>query len=317
MKSFWMRVMVASAALLVVVLVGCNNSPVDSLSATSTFDNSQLTTTPPTGPILLKARVEMINQEQRMLTFEGIPDTVIANHNCQITRLLNENESPIPFVNIKLGDSCDIHGERLQDGYVYAWHIKVCGDSGMYDLAFRDTIKTIDYTLGQFTVVGRNETILIDSNTAIWGITSNWSYHPGNETSQPAASKVTPGDGGYSELHRIDYLFTDLTEGDVLEIRAMTIDENTLLAVYIIVANCEEKAQCVEFESTIATIDYTTRMMTFADQTWLGWACPGADLTDAAGETLTLDAFLVGDAVAVKGLPLEGDTLKVSAMQKL
>ncbi len=317
MKSLWIRVVVASAALLVMVLIGCNSTPVDPLSNVITFDNSTSGLTPPEDPVQLRARVATQNQEQRMLTFEGIPDTVIANRNCQITRTQNENESPIPFVNIRLGDSCEVHGIRNQDGYVYAWRIKIYGDSGRYDIGFRDTVATIDYALNQFTVLGRSETIVVDENTVIWGITTHWYDKPDNEQGQPSTAKMTPGEGGNSGLHRIDYLFTDLVEGDVLEIRAKRIDENTLLAVYIVVANCEEKSQCIEFESTIASIDYATRMATFTDQTWLGWVCQGAKLLDAAGGELVLEDFVAGDAVSVKGVPLEGDTLKVCLLQKM
>lgn len=315
--------MVASAALLMVVIVGCNKSPMESVSSSSSETTFDEFTNPPTGFAAvvegpqIKARVETVDQNRRMLTFEGESDTVIALHNCQIVRYNNNNESPIPFVNIKPGDSCEVRCEQSQNGYLYAWHIKVCGESGNYDLAFRDTILTIDYALNQFTVVGRNETILVDSNTVIFGVTPMWNTDPKNENPGPAAAKADPSDNGNAGLNRVNYLFTDLAEGDVLEIRAKVIDENTLLAVYIKVANCEEKSKCELFESTLATIDYDTRLVTFTDQLWIGWVCPGASLLDAAGEELTLEDFVAGDAVSVKGVPLEGDTLKVSLLQKM
>lgn len=323
MKSHWIRMMVASAALLMVVIVGCNKSPMDSVSSNPTGTTYDEFSNPPTafaavveGP-QIKARVETVDQNRRMLTFEGEPDTVVALQNCQIVRSNNTNESPIPFVNIKPGDSCEVRCEQNQNGYLYAWHIKVCGEDCNYDLAFRDTILTIDYALNQFTVVGRKETILVDSHTVIFGVTPMWNTDPKNENPGPAAAKVDPSDNGNAGLNRVNYLFTDLAEGDVLEIRAKVIDENTLLAVYIKVANCENKAKCELFESTLATIDYETRLVTFTDQLWIGWVCPGASLLDAAGAELTLEDFVAGDMVSVKGVPLEGDTLKVSLLQKM
>lgn len=320
MKSFWFRMMVASAALLLVVIVGCNKSPVDSISSSSTDGSFDDLTAPSAFTAeadakLVQARVKTIDQNRRMLTFEGIPDTVVANRNCQIVRKQNENEAPIPFVNIKQGDSCEVRCEQRQDGYLYAWHIKVCGE-GNYDLAFRDTILTIDYALGQFTVIGRSETILVDSATVIFGVTPMWNGEPENEN-PGASAKTGPGESGNAGLNRVAYLFTDLVEGDVLEIRAKIVDENTLLAVYIKVANCEAKTKCVEFNSTVATLDYATRTITFADQAWAGWVCPKAELLDAAGVPLVLEDFVVGDAVAVKGLPLEDGTLKVNLLQKM
>lgn len=323
MRSQWLRLMVASAALLMVVIVGCNRSPIDSVSSNSTEASSDQFTDLPTalsavvdGP-QIKAHVETVDQNRRMLTFEGETDTVIALHNCQVVRSNNNNESPIPFVNIKPGDSCEVRCEQNQNGYLYAWHIKVCGEDCTYDLAFRDTILTIDYSLNQFTVAGRNESILVDSNTVIFGVTPAWNSDPKNENPGPAAAKGQPSDNGNGGLNRVYYLFTDLVEGDVLEIRAKVIDETTLLAVYIKVANCAEKTKCAQFETTLSSIDYTARLVTFADQPWIGWVCPGAKLLDAAGEELTLDDFVTGDLVSVKGVPLEGDTLKVSLLQKM
>lgn len=322
MKSPWVRLMVASAALLLVVIVGCNKSPIDSISSSSSDAGYGDLSDPSTafaavveGP-QIKARVKTIDQNRRMLTFEGEQDTVIALRNCQIVRSNNNHDSPIPFVNIRLGDSCEVRCERNQDGYLYAWHIKVRGEDCNYDEAFRDTIVTIDYALNQFTVMGRTETILVDSTTVIFGVVPMWNTDPKNENPGPAAAKANPSDNGNTGLNRVSYLFTDLVEGDVLEIRAKVIDENTLLAVYIKVANCEEKAKCELFETTLATVDYETRLVTFADQVWIGWVCPGAKLLGVAGEELVLEDFVAGDMVAVKGVPLEGDTLKVSLLQK-
>ncbi|MBK7142993.1 MAG: hypothetical protein IPH75_13025 [bacterium] len=319
MKSQWIRMMVASAALLLLVVVGCNKSPVDSISSNSTdqsFD-SQVAFAAAVGEQQLKARVETVDQIRRMLTFAGIPDTVIALQNCQVTRFHNNNESPIPFEDIQPGDSAEVHGDRNQDGNVYATRIRICSEGEKYDVAFRDTIVTIDYALGQFTVAGKSDIILVDENTLIFGVTKEWKGQPEMEETQPAAAKYSPDGKGNAVDHRVYFTLSDLTEGDVVEVKAIMVDPTTLLAVQIKIANCEPKADCTQFETTIATVDYTTRNITFTDQTIQGWVCPGAKLLDAAGEALTLEDFLVGDAVTVKIQPYEEEVWKVAEMQKM
>lgn len=311
--------MVASAALLLVVIVGCNKSPVDSISSNSTdqsFDSPR-TFGAVAGGQQLKARVETIDQNRRMLTLAGISDTVIALQNCQVTRFHNNNESPIPFEDIQPGDSAEVHGDRNQDGNVYATRIRICSKGEKYDVAFRDTIVTIDYALGQFTVAGKSDIILVDSNTLIFGVTKEWKTQLKTEGNQPAATKCSPGGEGNGVDHLVYFTFTDLAEGDVVEVKAIMVDPSTLLAVQIKIANCEPKADCTQFETTIATVDYSTRTITFTDQTIQGWVCPGAKLLDAAGEPLILEDFLVGDAVTVKVQPFDEEVWKVAEMQKL
>ena len=74
---------------------------------------------------------------------------------------------------------------------------------------------------------------------------------------------------------------------------------------------------CTEFESVLASVDYTERIVTFDDNDWTGTVCPGAQLLDAAGAPLTLEDFVTGEAVYVKGFPASDGTLKICIMSKL
>ena len=112
--------------------------------------------------------------------------------------------------------------------------------------------------------------------------------------------------------------FADLEVGDIVEVKANVVDESTLLAVAIKLANCVDmEAQCVRFEATIATLDVDARTVTFDGLAWDGIICKGAKLLDADGLEITLADFAPGELVDVKGVPGEDDVLKICFMQKL
>jgi hypothetical protein len=303
-----------ATALLALLFVGCSsNNPIDSTATVSSpitgnrlLDNGE--------PVQFTAKVATANNEMRMLTFEGVPDTVVAAQNCIIVRFNNENEAPIPFSDIHQGDSLNMQGTRQQDGYVYAHRIQVCTPTeGGYDIAFRDTITAIDYAAGSFTVANHIQIIMIDSNTYIWGNISHDRMRNrvgiDDMTGNNSAGKVTPNANWDTVL-----TFTDLEVGDIVEVRANIVDSSTFLAVSIKLANCESKQRCVIFNAHLATIDVDTRIVTFNENPWIAWVCNGAQLTALDGAMLTLADFNVGDYVAIKGVPITADSLKVSQM---
>jgi len=258
---------------------------------------------------------------QNMLTFMGRADTVIANQYCLCVRWQNGGEAPIMFGQIKYGDSVEVIGQRSQNGYMYANKIKVCGDKTgcQYDVAFRDTIATIDYAAGTFTVKNRVETILVDSSTMIYGVIVRV-FEPPTDGVSREQKGAGAGDGNGYRVQAKDTVLTlsDLAVGDVLEVRAKTINANTLLAVSITLAACNNiEKKCVEFTATLATVDVEARIVTFDGLTYIGAVCNGADLTGLDGEPLTLADFAAGELVAVKGFPLEGDTLKICQVTKV
>ena len=171
---------------------------------------------------------------------------------------------------------------------------------------------TIDYAAGTFTVTGRTETIMVDENTLIWG-------RLGYSNSLGETGGFTPSDGGtveeskYQRFIDTTYAFTDLEEGDIVEVKAFIVDENTLLAAVIKVANCPDK-KSVAFTAPLASVDCDLRIVTFDGENWIGAVCPGAILLDADGAVMTLCDFQPGDPVDVKGFPMESDTLKICEM---
>lgn len=321
MKSVFYLSGLGIVALFMVALSGCSgNSPV-----APTLDNSDpgsIAYLPPAqgDPVQFMAEVATMDQSRRMLTFNGRSDTVIAAHNCEIIRLNNDNESPIPFADIKPGDTVDVNGIQQQGGYVVANQLRVfCQGSGQYDAAFRDTIVAIDYAAGTFTVAGRSETIVVDGNTLIWGniITRHLgdnSQYQNEGTTSGGSAKENPG---YCTTSRDTILvLTDLSVGDIVEVRATIVDEATLLAVRIKLVNAEFK-ECIEFNAMLASVDVETRIVTFDANPWIGTVCKGARLIGLDGEVLTLVDFAAGEWVAVKGFPVTGDTLKVCQMEKI
>jgi hypothetical protein len=283
----------------------------------SLSENDWLAGPPDSGAVQIMARVATRDENQRMLTFMGVPDTVFALHNCEIVRLNNDGETPIPFEDIHPGDSLRAIGTRneYEYQYVYAHKIAVCAVSGgPCDLAFRDTIATIDYGTGTFTVKGRLETITTDDETVIRGMVTRVYDEPQGRYGLGGNALADPN--RYTYRHQDTLLeFTDLQEGDVVEVRANVVDETTLYAVMVRLPNCNlNERKCIEFEANLATIDVLTRIVTFTGLGWIGYVCPGAALTGPTGEEFTLDDFVSGDLVAVKGVPLEADTLKICEM---
>jgi hypothetical protein len=301
--------------LLLAVVSGCSDS--NPMAPVNT--NTALEAATDGDPVMFAACVATADQARRMLTFMGIPDTVIAAKNCEIVRLNGGSEAPIPFSDMKPTDSVHVQGVRQQNGYVIAHRLQVRSD-GCFDLAFRDTIVEIDYAAGTFTVAGRSEVIQVDDQTLIWGsvtkrqATFSDRYEYRHQLATPA------GTGPTSLIYRRDatIAFTDLQPGDVVEVKANILTEEALLAVAIKLTNCSEfETRCVKFEATIATLDIDLRIVTFTDLAWIGTVCNGAQLLDADGLPIALDDFSVGDAVAVKGLPLEADSLRICRMTKL
>lgn len=304
-----------------IALIGCSNQNSSNPLAVSsqgygTLPSADAVTGDSTG---FAARVMTTDQNSRMLTFYEKPETVIALQNCEIVRLNNVNDSPIPFSDIKPGDSVQVSGVKQQNNYIYAHRIRVHCDTcpGNYDIAFRDTIITIDYNAGSFTVVGRNETIITDENTVIWGVIPNNidnEGHIGDGDNSGSTSKMIWNRAGSS--NDTVYTFADLSLGDIVEVKAKIIDENTLLAVKIKIASnySYDYSRCENFEATLASVDVDAKIVTFEGLSWIGLVCKGTLLTDATGGTLTLADFSAGDLVAVKGIPYSGDTLKVCEM---
>jgi len=308
-NSFWL---LGSLILLLLAFGGCSSdSPTGTDSASDKLANNTQDETPgslevcPEGQFQFAAKVQTADQNSRMLTFYGHPETVVALQNCEIVRFNNDNDSPIPFEDINAGDSVGVYGEANQYGYIYAQRLrqyKNGSDCIPYDLSFRDVITEIDYENNTFVVSGRSETIMVDENTIIWANATNF-YGGGSNI-----NKVT---GRNDSL----LTFTDLVVGDEVEVKANVVNEETLLAVKIKLPTVNFNT-CNSFQDQISSIDYDTRIILFEQQAWIGKVCPKAKLYDATGEPLTLEDFSAGDAVEVKGRAI-GDTLKICEMELL
>ena len=304
---------------ILLLLIGCSSdNPMDS-NDQAVLEGARITYGIAAGdPTQFAAKVATCNNEQNMLTFMGNHDTVVAIHNCIIVRLQNDGETPVPFVDINPGDSVKVYGEQYQNGYVYAHRIEICNDC-IYDVAFHDTIVAVDYNAGTFMVKNRTETITVDENTIIWGVITRNFYKPVDEKEAGGPGNSLCDNPGFYTRERDTLLnFTDLQEGDVVEVKAITVDENNLLAVSVKLANCNDvEKSCVQFEAYLTSVDVDNKLVTFDGLNWIGFICKNALLLGLDGEALTLADFIVGDYVAVKGFPLEGDTLKVCEMTKI
>ena len=257
------------------------------------------------------ARVSYANQEHLRLAFADIADTLTVPQNCEMFRLVAGYQFRIQFGDIHLNDSVEVNGQRRANGEVLALRLRVMESDGScgYDLAFRDSISSIDYAAATFTVYGRSELITVDQSTVIWGHLSGPRY--------TGLGGGTPRNNQNQENFRKDldtlYTFTDLQPGDIVEIKANIVNESTLLATKIKIVDCNQKT-CTTFEAVIAAIDPESRILTFVGLDWLASVCPKAQLVNAEGESLLLSDFPVGAQVSVKGFPDEDGTLRICVL---
>lgn len=294
--------------LVTTLFIGCSgNSPVaptnDLNKVAGAYDNC-----PNCPQVNFSARVMAMEQATRRLMFAGEPDTVIAMQNCEVFKLSANHQVRAQFSDIRPGDSVEVTGHQEANGDVVAQRLRIMASDGTcgYDLAFRDSIATIDYANGTFTVFGRSETILIDENTVIWG-TKTTNQHQALTGQEPQQNQSQER---YRKDEVIPYAFTDLEAGDVLEIRADIVNETTLLAISIKIANCSQK-QCITFDAPIATIDLELNQVTFVGVDWIGTVCNNALLLGVDGNPIALEDLAVGTLVSVKGFPTSETELKI------
>ncbi|MFH2054776.1 MAG: DUF5666 domain-containing protein [bacterium] len=260
----------------------------------------------------LEGRVATVEAATRTLTLVGVAESIVAATDCEILTMVAGVETILEFEDIQVGDSARVCGAVQEDGSILAQRIRIFCESDCQDcyLVFRDSIATIDYASGTFTVFGRTETITVDDATIIW---TNLGQH-----GQALGLGDGPADDHGKNKIKCDTIltFTDLFVGALVEVKTTVIDPNTLYAASIKLAPCSLR-ECVDFDATLATVDIDSRVVTFDGLAWIGNVCPGAELIGTSGEPLTLADFVAGELVKVKGSPLTEDTLKISRLEKI
>lgn len=293
------------------VMIGCSGSSSDSPLSPLNKPLTGPDDCPNCEQVSFSARVQTVSQEMFRITFAGVPDTVLALQNCEMFKLVAGHQVRVQFGDIQINDSIEVNGHYQANGDVIAQRLRIMASDGScgYDLAFRDSIATIDYSAGTFTVYGRSEIISVTELTVIWG------------TKSARLNAALSGSEPQNNQERQQLIkdrdtvltFTDLQVGDIVEVRADVIDEATLLAVKVKLANCADK-QCITFDAVLASVDLENNTVTFVDLSWAATVCPNAQLLDAEGNELTLADFAAGDQVSVKGFPSADGTLKICSM---
>ena len=295
------------------MIAGCSSDSPSSSSPLIEKTNDYLTSLAET-QLQLSGRVATIDYDSRTLTIAGLTDLIQADGGCYIFTVSGGVETPLGFADIAVGDSVQVCGDYSDIVTFLANRIRVYEENTCpeYDVFFRDTITTIDYANGAFTTANQSVTVTVDANTLIWGRIGlgNSQGETGELLPSGGETAVDTKDRNYTD---IIYVFSDLEAGDIVEVRGFVIDENTVLAAVIKVANTQD-VKSTTFTATIETIDCNTRVVTFEDDGLFGTVCPGALLLDSDGSALTLCDFLPGDYVAVKGLPQDDGSLKICEM---
>ena len=104
--------------------------------------------------------------------------------------------------------------------------------------------------------------------------------------------------------------------GDSVEVHANIVDANNLQAVRIELEDVNGGIQDVQFKTAIATLDFANPTVTFVGQTWNRKLSETALLTGFNNESITLDAFAVGQLVEVEGFPGQAGALQIVRMHK-
>lgn len=309
--------------VLVLALVGCSNNAPSQSTSTDTDLTPFVTAQNPAPPdtrVQFVATIATIDYDSQMLTFVEEEATVYADEECEVVEVVAGVENYIEFADLVAGDRVKICGITQEDGTVLA--NKICLYSGeefcQYDLAFRDTIATIDYDNGTFTVYNRDEVITVDGATIIWGIETSWQQEGTTTDPDKTASATSQFNEDPKREHEVPYTFDELKPGFVVEVKANIVDESMLYATNIKLANSSLRV-CVVFDTQLASIDLDLQTVTFSDNDWIGYVCKGALLLDADGLPILLEDFQVDDMVSVKGFPVidGGDSLRVCEMTKL
>jgi len=309
------------AVALLIAVVGCTtNSPVESVNSVPTVSQApDILAGPPDNQVQFTAHVATIDADQRLLTFDEVAHIVFVPEGCPIVQVQAGVETPLEFADLQVGDWVKVCGLLQEDGNIDANKIVVCagGVCDGFDLIFQDSIATIDYGAGSFTVYGRTETLLIDENTVIWGtIPYQHSAGPGDEKDGTPTTLTDADDGRHGHAVDTIFSFTDLQPGYIVVIKADIVDEATLRVISIKVVTSTFK-QSILFQDYLASVDCENREITFETETWIGSVCSGAALLNGDGDPLTLDDFASGDYTAVKGVALTEDTLRICEMIKL
>ena len=310
--------------LFLIGFMGCSQDASNQSSSAvtaPTLNNDVEMVSPPATRIQFVAELASIDLDTRTLTFVDHEEVVIADEDCIVVAIVAGVEEPITLADLVVGDMVKVCGCLQEDGSVLANKLVVYSgcDFSQYDLAFRDTIISVDYEGGSFMVANRVETILVDENTAIWTVIPemNRGDGGGDDYGDPGiGSEIGDGPDVPKRERRAYYEFSALMVNDVVEVKAIIIDENTLLAVSVKLANSVYR-QCSEFDATLADVNYVDRLVTFAENDYTGYVCPGAELYAADATVLTLEDFAAGDAVHVKGFEMDDGTFKVCVMSKL
>lgn len=316
-----MRVLTWLAAALVMAgMIGCSDQLATNNDASFSQSIVDLSSPSPYR-IQIVDYIAAIDADAMTLTFEESEYVVTVPEDCPVVAVEAGVETDLTFADLKVGDFVKVCAVELGDD-VIANKVVVYlgGECDGFDLIWQDSIATIDYAAGTFTVFGRTETIVIDENTVIWGKIPYSSGPNGNDkdpisTGSSDASMDEPARERHRNAVDTIYSFTDLQPGWILEIKANIVDENTLAAFDIKVLGCNYQ-NAERFIDYLATVDVDNQVVTFQTETWIGSVCNGASLLDLDGNVLTLADFAAGDYVAVKGVALTEDTLRVCELIK-
>ncbi|MBK7141427.1 MAG: hypothetical protein IPH75_05035 [bacterium] len=223
--------------------------------------------------------------------------------------LVQRNEDAETFITlgaIRVGDSVEIKGNSQTDGSILASRVRVRmdqmsgGDDFRAEIEFKTTILSVDYANGTLLTAFCWQ-VVTDSMTFIFGSSES------EDIGSTGAAARRGHDDNPIDSTRTRLTLADLKVGDTIEVWGNHLPNGAIYAVAIEVEDSPSNPRMeVEFTDILASVDASSRIVTFVGEDRMGTVDWMADLSGLNNEPLQLENFAAGMRVEVKGFVSDG-----------
>lgn len=261
-------------------------------------------------------RIEFVDTLTAQIKLVNDARLIHASPTAELVQRNEDAETNISLGAIRVGDSVEIKGNSQTDGSIVASRVRVRmdqmggGDDFRAEVEFKTTILSIDYANGTLLTAFCWQ-VQTDSMTFIFG-----SSETEDMGSHNAAGRRGAGDSPIDST-RTRLTLADLKVGDTIEVWGNYLPNFAIYAVAIEVEDSPTSQRMeVEFTDIIASIDHSTRQVTFVGEDRTGSIDWMADLSGLNNEPLLIENFAPGMRVEVKGFLNSSNQLNIVRMHR-